>query len=626
MSTAACRLVLQHRGMRRLGWLLLTGLLACKSAPRPVREPLPPPPLPPMHAPVAALPPLPPQPGNVIGDVEGVTVLALAAPQFAALGRDQRLLALHLADALAAGDATTIDQGYRHNLQVARLLRGILSQSQVVPAALLPRLRDFARVVWLNHGIHDAVTGRKQLPDFTASELRLAALAAQAAGADLGLQGATLEYVLRGLEAPLFDPAVDAQRTSHQPDALLGSAVNFYAGLSQRDLQGFVEQRPRNSRLSREEGTLREQPYRLPRVADGLEGAMAFSAPPQREVLDPLAAFLRGADPADFAAAARAWHDAAGPVDFFAGFLDTSADPRGKKGLYAGAVGIADPERGERVASLASGSARLESLFLAGAAGALRPLHSFEITAGNKSALFGAAQDAAARIGADLAVAALAEPEFAAALARCGPQLRAAHLAVRALALQTVDGDGAAREVAADAAAAVAPPPGPMLSDACRALWPRYVATTWLAAAADLPDDGPVENDRQRAIGLCVWWFTGKGALADRHAKARRFFAVPDVAAFESAARELSALLKDIAKNQDVARLRDLFLMHASAADGPLRDEVRRRLKAAGAALRVAVIPPRIDPVLQDGKVVDAAATQVTDLDAEVLRTWNQAL
>ncbi|HUJ25566.1 MAG TPA: hypothetical protein VLW85_06090 [Myxococcales bacterium] len=612
--------------MRRLGWLLLTGLFACSTPPRPAPQALPPPPLPPMRAAVASLPPLPPQPGNVIADVEGVSVLALAAPQFAALGRDQRLLALSVSEALSAGDATAIDQGYRHNLRIARLLRGILSQAQVVPGALLPRLRDFARVVWLNHGIHDAVTGRKQLPDFTASELRLAALAAQAAGADLGLQGATLEYVLRGLEAPLFDPAVDAQRTSHQPDALLNSAVNFYAGLSQRDLQGFVEQRPRNSRLAREDGTLREQPYRLPRVADGLEASMAWSAPPQREVLDPLAAYFRGADPADFAAAERAWHDAAGPIDFFAGFLDTSADPRGRKGLFGGAVGIADAERGERVASLAAEPARLEALVLAGAAGALRPLPFFTVTAEKKSALFLAAQDAAARIGSDLAAGALAEPEFAAALSKCAPQLRAAHLAWRALALQAADGDGAARELAADAAAAVAPEPGPMLSDACRPQWARWLATTWLASAADLPDDGPVENDRQRAIGLCVWWFTGKGALAERRVKTRRFYGVPDSARFESAARELSQLLKDIARNQDSTRLRDLFLLHASKVDGPLRDDVRRRLKAAGAALRVAVIPPRLDPVLQDGKVVDAQAAQVTDLDAEVLRTWNQAL
>jgi hypothetical protein len=34
------------------------------------------------------------------------------------------------------------------------------------------------------------------------------------------------------------------------------------------------------------------------------------------------------------------------------------------------------------------------------------------------------------------------------------------------------------------------------------------------------------------------------------------------------------------------------------------------------------VLPPRLDPVLQDGAVVDARAVPVQDLDEEVLRDW----
>ena len=83
-----------------------------------------------------------PQPGTVIGEVDGVAVLALSAPRFAQLERDQRLFAWQVAQALAAGDATTLDQGYRHNLAIARLLRGILSRAAVVPAPIQSRLRE----------------------------------------------------------------------------------------------------------------------------------------------------------------------------------------------------------------------------------------------------------------------------------------------------------------------------------------------------------------------------------------------------------------------------------------------------------------------------------------------------
>src|SRR5712692_11263442 len=57
-----------------------------------------------------------PQPGNVIGDVSGTLLLALEAPQFAQLSRDQRLLAYQVSQAAAAGEAVAVDQSYRHNL------------------------------------------------------------------------------------------------------------------------------------------------------------------------------------------------------------------------------------------------------------------------------------------------------------------------------------------------------------------------------------------------------------------------------------------------------------------------------------------------------------------------------
>ena len=147
-------------------------------------------------------------------------------------------------------------------------------------AAVLGRIRAFARLVYLNHGIHDAETGWKQRPGFTAAELRNAALAAAAAGADLGLAGRSLEYSLRALDGPLFDPRVDAQRTVHGAD-LTASAVNFYEGVTLRDLESFPERAPLQSRLVKQGGVVSERLYRLPAAADALDRALPWSAPPR---------------------------------------------------------------------------------------------------------------------------------------------------------------------------------------------------------------------------------------------------------------------------------------------------------------------------------------------------------
>ncbi|MCA1825915.1 MAG: hypothetical protein LC689_03115 [Myxococcales bacterium] len=565
-----------------------------------------------------------PQPGEVIAEVGDTPVLALAAPRFAQLGRDQRLLAYWTSQAAAGGDAVALDQNYRHNLAIARVLRGILSRPQVVPPALLGRIRAYARVFWLNHGVHDYETGRKQAPPFTLSDLRVAALAAQAAGADLGNGPVSIEYALRALEGPLFDPRVDPLRTSHGGD-LTASAVNLYAGVTQRDLRGFRERFPLNSRLVKEDRDLTEEIQRVPAVAAAFDRAATYAAPPQRAVLEPLSEFLRTGQPETFEAAERAWLEAAGPVDFFAGFLDRSADPRNRKAIFGAMVGLADPEHAgplDAIAQAVKKPVALESLTLASASGALRPLRSFALTVGNKSAVFAGAEEAVGRVRDAEPV--LADPAVAADLRRCGPALRFAVLALREMS-RTPQDEVALEEARAEASAhalSADPALAQIVTPRCQALWPQFAAASWFASQASVPQGDRVEDDRQRAIQLQIWWFTGKGALAERHVNGRRSLAATDAGRFRKAAAELVALVDEIARLGDTARAADLLERHASHIDRQWRDEAVDRLRAAGVPRRVAVIPPEIRGVVTDGKVTDAEAVPVDDLDTEILRSW----
>src|SRR5512140_1129137 len=156
MCYAAAMRKAGRQGWVRVGLLCATALFACKSAPR-ARAPQRPP-SPGATAERSAAPEqrFAQQPGSVIAQVDGTAVLALSAPTFASVSREQRLVAYWAAQALAAGDALTAGQGYRHNLNIIRILRGILTRPHAVPAQLLSRIRSFARVVYLNHGIHDA--------------------------------------------------------------------------------------------------------------------------------------------------------------------------------------------------------------------------------------------------------------------------------------------------------------------------------------------------------------------------------------------------------------------------------------------------------------------------------------
>ena len=589
-------------------------------------------------------------------------VLALQA-DLAALPREQRLVAYWAAQAGEAAGGLAWEQAYRHNAAVVRLLRGILSRPQVGSAAVLPRIREFARAVWLQRGLHDAETGRKLTPPFSFSELRLAALAAQAAGADLGLRGASFEYGLRALEAPLFDPAVDALLASRSAkDPVQSSAVNFYDGVSSRELAGFDEHLVRDSQLVKREGRVHEEPYRvgglygdrLARAAAALDQALPPATREQRGLLEALGSALREGGAAE-RAAERALLDAQGPVSFFAGFTDPSADPRGRKALFASWVGMPDTPRTELLAALAAQAEKLalpwrgmpgpphaEALWLLSSAGSARPLVKTAWTlpldpadrgvAGARTAFFAGADEALTRFQGAAVQAALAPPGLEEELRRCLPQQRFAFVALRELLGRSAGPqrlhDAALDEARADLAAHFfAQDPlirsAGLLPDArCAALWPQFAATGWFAASARLPPGERVEDSAQVAVQLQLWWFTGKGALTERREGGRRWLAAADAEHFHAAAAELLGLLEEIDSLGDAARLRDLIVQHGTRIDPGWRDEVLQRLKALNLPRRVLLLPPRLTPILESGKVVDAQAARIDDLDAEILRSW----
>jgi dipeptidyl-peptidase-3 len=447
-------------------------------------------------APAAAAPVAAPK-GQVIATVGDTAVVALEAKEFAQLSREQRLLAYWLSQAGNAGDAIAYDQSYRHNLAIVRLLRAILTHAQAVPPSVLPRVREYARLVYLHHGLHDEVTARKLPPPFSFSQLRSAALAAQASGADFGLQkGASLDRFLRELEGPLFDPAVDALRTNKAPpsgqDPLLASAVNLYQGVSMKDLTGFHEHYPLNSRLIKEGGRLVEQVYRsgqptgsrqgdaqvppgryadrLARVNAALEQAMRFASGAQLRSLRELHAFFRTGDPERFRASQREWLKEAQPVDFILGFIESYADPRGQKALWEGFVGIEDVPRSEALKKLAEAAQAFEdaqpwpaeykrqgitspavaSLVVVAGSGDDRPQAFTGVNLpnenaerekyGSKSFLLPGYDDAMAQVRALRIARELAPPGLADEIARCRPQHR-----FTLVALHEIVGHGSGR-------------------------------------------------------------------------------------------------------------------------------------------------------------------------------------
>src|ERR1700730_2933627 len=98
--------------------------------------------------------------------------------------------------------------------------------------------------------------------------------------------------MLARLQQDFFDPNVDPIVTSKTPpagkDILTASSNNLYVGVAMKDLDGFHERYPLNSRLVKRGGAIVEEVYRVggrygSELAGGvqhLEGAITVATEP----------------------------------------------------------------------------------------------------------------------------------------------------------------------------------------------------------------------------------------------------------------------------------------------------------------------------------------------------------
>jgi dipeptidyl-peptidase-3 len=289
------------------------------------------------------------------------------APGVPALSRDEKRVAWYLTLAAHAGEEIAYDQLGWDTVALKRLLEGVYLfglEGGAEPGSFNAKLTEYLARFYGQTGNHDQVTGQKFVPTFTPAELEAAALRALKAGAPFGVKDeATLKAWLGGLKPALFDASHEPQLTSKAPpagqDILTASANTAYGrGVTVKDLEGFQEKHPLNSRVVKVDGTLVEQVFRagtpegkvprglyaeeLSRVIAHL-GEAAKSAPKdQKAALEKLGRYFQTGDLKDWDAYNIAWLKADPRVDANIGFIETYVDPRGQKGQWEALVNYRD--------------------------------------------------------------------------------------------------------------------------------------------------------------------------------------------------------------------------------------------------------------------------------------------
>jgi dipeptidyl-peptidase-3 len=300
--------------------------------------------------------------------VDDAAVAQLYADGFASLPLDQKLLIWHLYGAALAGRDIYYDQRYAYNLEMREVLEEIVTHPAGIDSATLADIERYTKLFWLNTGPHNNLTARKFVLKCTPEAFAAAAHRAASSGAAFPLRdGETLDALLARLEPRFFDPAVDTIVTNKTPgsgnDILTSSANNLYVGVSMKDLEGFKEEHPLNSRVVKRGGTLVEEVYRvggkydeeIRRIIGHLEAAIPYATATMADALRALIRFYTTGENADRLAYDIAWvHDKESPVDTINGFVEVYMDPRGMKGAWEALVFYVNREKTEGIRKLAA--------------------------------------------------------------------------------------------------------------------------------------------------------------------------------------------------------------------------------------------------------------------------------
>jgi dipeptidyl-peptidase-3 len=303
--------------------------------------------------------------------VSDTAFIPLQAESFKALNPRQQALAYWLTQASIAIDPIAYDQFSAYGLRQKRLLEGIMAFHDGVEPHALALIAEFTKLFWANRGNHNEMTAQKFLPEFSFEQLQQAALTAQHNGAFRTADGdlpplATAADVTRevaALRASLFDahfePMLTAKSPTGEKDTIQASSNTFYPGVSLKDLTGFQEHYPLNSRVVKDaDGKLKEMVYRagtpdgsvppglyavyLKQAIDDLEKARVYADPHQGQVIEDLVRFYQTGSFEDWLKFDADWVRDDSVVDFTNGFIEVYRDARGAKGSSQSFVTVTD--------------------------------------------------------------------------------------------------------------------------------------------------------------------------------------------------------------------------------------------------------------------------------------------
>jgi dipeptidyl-peptidase-3 len=304
-------------------------------------------------------------------------ILRYQVPGFDTLSLKQKKLIYYLSQAALAGRDIIFDQNGWYNLAIRRTLETIVeSYKGDRNSDDFKKFMVYTKRVWFSNSIYHHYASDKFIPDFSQEFFKQ--LVAQSDESKLPLvKGETAEKLLDKIIPVMFDPAILPKKVSQDTgkDLVLSSAVNFYDGVNEKEVQDFYSRmrNPKdtepvsyglNSKLVREKGKIVEKVYKLdgvygPAIAEIVKWLEKSSTVAENDlqrngILKLIEYYKTGS--------LKTWDDynvlwikdLNAQVDFINGFIENYEDPLSRKATWESMVNFKNREATHRTEILSS--------------------------------------------------------------------------------------------------------------------------------------------------------------------------------------------------------------------------------------------------------------------------------
>lgn len=313
-------------------------------------------------------------PSNSFADLE---LLRYQVPGFNELSLQQKTLAYYLYEAALSGRDIYYDQASKHGLALRKTIEAIYGTYKGDKNSEdWKKFQVYAGRVWFSTGNHHHYSKDKFIPE--CSFEYFSGLVKNSDQARLPLdQGETVDAFLARMKPVIFDPQFEPKMVDLRAgiDNVVNSSVNFYEGVTQKEVEAFYgdaakfphsDREPEwglNSKLMKENGQIVEKTWKvggmydaaLQKVVYWLEKAVGVAEnEQQKKALSLLAEYYKTGDLHKWDEYNIAWvQDTASRIDASLGFIEVYNDPIGKKGSFESVVSLKDMETTKKIAAIA---------------------------------------------------------------------------------------------------------------------------------------------------------------------------------------------------------------------------------------------------------------------------------